>query len=106
MKVIVTVENVMGHCNVGHKQGDRVVFNKTRGTKTRMLYLDTQQSCRRICVHALSAIYPFIFAEKTWRPEEPVDYYRCPDPGADFCGKGSIIFRVDRGTEAEDGDEE
>jgi uncharacterized repeat protein (TIGR04076 family) len=96
MRVTATVTQILeGHCRV-HREGDSLVFVKSKGTTNRLTALDTRESCPRVCVHALSGLFPYVFAEKTWDPANPVDYYRCPDPGPDHSGRGSVLFRVER----------
>ena len=92
-KIIVTPYKITGRCNV-HKMGDKMVFIKG---KDRMLLFDLEKSsCKRVCMHALSTLFPYIFAEKTWLLDPGPDYYHCPDPGPEFKGKGQVVFEISR----------
>jgi uncharacterized repeat protein (TIGR04076 family) len=92
-RIVVTPHRITGRCNV-HRMGDQIVFIKG---KDRMLCIDLERStCKRVCMHALSMLFPYVFAEKTWKSDLGPDYYHCPDPGPECKGKGSVIFQVER----------
>jgi uncharacterized repeat protein (TIGR04076 family) len=47
-------------------------------------------------MHALFMLFPYVFAEKTWEGDPGPEYYRCPDPGPEYKGRGSVIFQLER----------
>lgn len=92
-RIVVTPHKIMGKCYF-HRMGDRIVFIKG---KDRMLCIDLEGSnCKRICMHGLSMLFPYVFAEKTWESKPGPEYYRCPDPGPECKGRGSVIFQLER----------
>ena len=93
-KIIVTVENLEGTCRFW-KHGDKFVLLRSR--KTRMLGIDHQSSdSRGACLAGLMSIYPFVLgALDSWDGRTTCHRFRCPDPGENNAGRGSVIFKVE-----------
>ena len=70
-KIIATVQSAKGHCDFGHRVGERVVFDG-----------ETVQG--RVCLHALYSFLPKVFAmrfgaEFPWLEDKDVATHACPD---------------------------
>lgn len=97
MKLIITVEEIEGHCPV-HELGDRIVLDD--GYR---FNLDETTGC---CMHSLGAILPFYNAlAKGVGPkilglahEDDLDgkkaWVQCPDP-CQKTGGGTVIFSIE-----------
>ena len=91
----IVVDVVEAHnCNAGHKAGDRIVV------MTGNAYLKTEEMPKRVCIWAITAIAPCIYA--IWeRFHEDLDPDRvlfktvhCPDVGCRMGGWGEIVMKV------------
>jgi len=81
-KIIVTVQSVKGHCDFGHRVGDRVVF-------------DGQTVQGRVCLHALYSFLPKVFAmrygaEFPWLEDKDVATHACPE------ALNPVVFEIRR----------
>ena len=98
MKLIITVENIEGHCPV-HEIGDRIVLDDG--------YRFNLEETTACCMHSLGAILPFYcalakgvspqsvgLAHKD-DPEGNKAWVQCPDPCQPTDG-GTVLFSIER----------
>ena len=94
--LIVEVEEVRGTCPV-YRRGDRMVF--LQGYR-----LDLERT-DALCSHAMGALLPWLSAlSKDIEPERlglareggKVARVRCPDPGEEWTGGGTVLFAIRR----------
>ena len=88
-KIIATVKSVQGHCDFGHRVGDRVVFDG-----------ETVQG--RVCLHALYSFLPKVFAMRygadfPWLENKDVSTHACPD------AFNPVVFEIRRVKESNSG---
>ena len=81
-KIMVKVKSVKGHCDLGHKPGDEIIF-------------DGKTVKGRICLDALCSFLPKVFAmrygaEFPWLEDKSVATHACPDP------ENPVVFEVRR----------
>ena len=80
--IIAKVIRQEGHCALGHKVGDEVVFDG-----------ETVQG--RMCIHALYSVLPKVFAMRygavfPWLEDPDVAAHACPD------AKNPVVFEIRR----------
>lgn len=88
-EIIIKVKEVSGHCNAGYKVGEKIVL--------RLPLVDLAKT-DRICLGALNSLIPYVrqFDSVSELPSNARPLIRCPDPGPEKGGKGSVIFRISR----------
>jgi uncharacterized repeat protein (TIGR04076 family) len=90
----IIVEVVEAHnCNAGHKVGDRFVLTGNG-------YLIRDENPKLMCIHALGALMPFVYAmwERFYEDLDPAGLlfttFHCPDVGCKRGGWGELIMRM------------
>ena len=91
-KITATVRSVKGHCDFGHRVGEKVVFDG-----------ETVQG--RVCLHALYSFLPKVFAmrfgaEFPWLEDKDVATHACPD------AFNPVVFEIRRVEESNKEDTE
>ena len=81
-RLVVEVISQEGHCAVGHKVGDKIIF-------------EDDEIKGKFCITALYSIMPKIFAMKyeakfPWLENKDVAPHACPD------GKNPVVFKITR----------
>jgi len=80
--VTVTVKEIKGKCEVGHKVGDKTIFDG---------YEVKGKMCFSAMLHLLPIIHAFAWgAEFPWDKNEDITYYSCPDP------ENCVTFEIKR----------
>ena len=90
----IIVEVVESHnCNAGHKVGDKFVLTGNG-------YLIADECPKYMCIHALGAFMPYIYAmwERLYEDLDPdamlFDTVHCPDVGCKRGGWDELIMRM------------
>jgi uncharacterized repeat protein (TIGR04076 family) len=90
----IIVEVVEAHnCNAGHKVGDKFVLTGNG-------YLLAEESPKYMCIHALGAFFPYVYAmwDRFYENLDPngmlFDLVHCPDVGCEKGGWGELIMRM------------
>jgi uncharacterized repeat protein (TIGR04076 family) len=90
----IIVEVIESHnCNAGHKVGDKFVLTGNG-------YLIADESPKYMCIHALGAFMPYIYAmwERFYEDLDPngllFDIVHCPDTGCKKGGWGELLMRM------------
>ena len=91
-KIIVEVIDSF-HCNAGHKVGDKFVLTGNG-------YLIRDECPKYMCIHALGAFMPYIYAmwERFYEDLDPnmmlFQTVHCPDPGPSRGGWGELVMKM------------
>ncbi|MBO8183813.1 MAG: TIGR04076 family protein [Archaeoglobus sp.] len=92
-KIRIKVKEIEGNCHV-LKKGDEYLVQEDGQTFTII-------RGEKLCIYALSSLFPFIPAmtrelpEDFWMSKDTI-YLTCPDPGKSHGGAANVLFELKR----------